>query len=65
MIDTARHYLPVTFMKKIIDGLMYNKYNVLHWHAVDQDSFPIEIPSRPELSAYGNISGIYSQADIV
>ena len=64
MIDTARHYLPVGFIKKTIDGMLFNKYNVLHWHAVDQDSFPIYIPTRPELSQYGNLGGTYSEADI-
>jgi hexosaminidase len=29
---------------------MYSKMNVLHWHVVDEDSFPLEVPARPELS---------------
>ena len=60
MIDTARHYLPVPFIKKIINGLMFSKLNILHWHAVDQDSFPIFIPSRPDLSGFASLSGTYS-----
>lgn len=27
--------------------------NVLHWHLVDAESFPIEIKSRPDLQAKG------------
>jgi hexosaminidase len=50
MIDSSRHYLSVETIKKTIDGLMYNKMNVMHWHIIDQDSFPIIIPLRPELN---------------
>lgn len=39
---------------------MYNKMNVLHWHIVDQDSFPMEIPARPELANFGAVGGKYS-----
>lgn len=47
MIDTSRHFLKVDTIKKTIDALMYNKGNILHWHITDEDSFPLEIASRP------------------
>ena len=47
MIDTARHYLKVKKKKKTIDACLYSKANVLHWHITDEDSFPLEIASRP------------------
>lgn len=50
MIDSSRHFLPVEDILKTIDGLLYNKMNILHWHLIDQDSFPFEVPSVPELS---------------
>jgi hexosaminidase len=41
MLDTSRHYYPVSYLLHLIDGLMFNKLNVLHWHVVDEDSFPL------------------------
>lgn len=31
-VDTSRHFIPMPKMKKIVDGLSYNKLNVFHWH---------------------------------
>ncbi len=60
MIDSSRHYLPVKTIKKMIDGLMYNKMNVLHWHITDEDSFPMEISTIPELAETGSVGGTYT-----
>jgi hexosaminidase len=30
-----------------------NKMNVFHWHITDSQSFPIELPSEPELAEKG------------
>ncbi|KAG6512541.1 hypothetical protein ZIOFF_030662 [Zingiber officinale] len=49
LIDTSRHYLPLPVMKVVIDSMTYSKLNVLHWHIVDEQSFPLEIPSFPRL----------------
>ncbi|XP_008788259.1 beta-hexosaminidase 3 isoform X1 [Phoenix dactylifera] len=49
LIDTSRHYLPVPVIKDVIDSMTYSKLNVLHWHIVDKQSFPLEIPSYPRL----------------
>jgi hexosaminidase len=31
LIDTARHFIPIPVLKKQIDAMAYNKFNVLHW----------------------------------
>ena len=66
MIDTSRHFLKPSTLKRILDGMLYNKLNVLHWHIVDEESFPMALLSFPEISKYGAYSQneAYSVSDI-
>lgn len=43
MVDTARHYQPLASLRAIIDSLTNAKLNVLHWHMVDDQSFPFQV----------------------
>lgn len=49
LIDSARHYEPIRVLRQILDSMAAAKLNVLHWHIVDDQSFPLEIPSFPRL----------------
>ena len=66
MIDTARRFLPVSLIKEHLDVMSMVKMNVLHWHIVDDHSFPLHLKSFPELSAMGAYSSraIYSPSQI-
>jgi len=55
MIDTARHYLPVNSIKSMIDLLPMSKFNTLHIHVVDAESFPFDSPSSAQI-----VKGAYS-----
>ena len=56
LIDTARHYLPLSLLKQFMDSMLMNKMNVFHWHIVDDQSFPLHFERFPELAAKGAYS---------
>lgn len=63
--DSSRHFYPISYIKKAIDGLSYNKYNTLHWHISDAVSFPLDIPKYPDLAKKTSHNGqIYKEEDI-
>jgi hexosaminidase len=53
MIDTARHFLSVPTILTVLEGMAVEKLNVLHWHAVDDQSFPLESTALPRLASTG------------
>ena len=66
MLDTSRNFQTKERILQILDGLMYSKLNVFHWHITDSDSFPIFIPSHPNLTIFGAFSAeeVYSFEDV-
>eukprot|EP01116_Phalansterium_solitarium_P009923 TRINITY_DN24270_c0_g1_i1.p1 TRINITY_DN24270_c0_g1~~TRINITY_DN24270_c0_g1_i1.p1 ORF type:complete len:518 (+),score=117.10 TRINITY_DN24270_c0_g1_i1:118-1671(+) len=66
LIDSARHYLPVRKILNIIDTMTYDKLNILHWHVVDDESFPIVSQTYPLLSKKGAWApkAVYSAEDV-
>lgn len=53
LLDTSRNYYPVRDILRTIDAMSANKLNVFHWHVTDSHSFPIVLPSEPELAEKG------------
>ncbi|EIN12436.1 beta-hexosaminidase [Punctularia strigosozonata HHB-11173 SS5] len=66
MLDTARNYFPVDDIKRTLDAMSWVKLNTFHWHVVDSQSFPLEIPGFPELFDKGpySASETYTTKDV-
>jgi hexosaminidase len=65
LIDTSRNFLSVGSILRTLEAMAHSKMNVLHWHIVDSESFPLEILSYPQLTkgAYSQYQ-TYSQSDV-
>ena len=52
-LDVARHFYPISFIKKYIDYLAAYKFNTFHWHLTDDQGWRIEIKKYPKLTQVG------------
>ena len=50
MIDSGRNYISKAKIYEQIDGMALSKLNVLHWHIVDAQSWPVEITTYPDMT---------------
>ncbi|CAL8144537.1 unnamed protein product [Orchesella dallaii] len=67
LLDTSRHFLSMKILKQNLDLMAFNKYNVFHWHIVDDQSFPYQSRKFPQLSdkgAYQPYTHVYTQQNI-
>lgn len=67
-LDVARHFFPVSFIKKYIDLLALHKFNTFHWHLTDDQGWRIEIKKYPKLTQIGShrketLIGHYYESD--
>jgi hexosaminidase len=51
LLDSARNYQSVEFIKHFIDTMAVHKLNLLHWHLVDDSAWRLEIRKFPRLTA--------------
>lgn len=64
LLDVARHYFPVAYIKKYLDFMAFHKLNHFHWHLSDDQGWRLEMKCRPELTSFGSfregeIEGLY------
>ena len=53
MLDTGRHFMPVPFIKRLLDLMAVYKLNVFHWHLTDDQGWRLEIRKYPRLTEVG------------
>jgi hexosaminidase len=53
MLDSARHFQSVAFIKSLLTVMAVHKLNVLHWHLTDDQGWRIEIKKYPLLTQLG------------
>ena len=53
MLDSARHFQSVGFIKNLIDAMAREKLNVLQWHLTDDQAWRLEIKKYPRLTEVG------------
>ncbi|KIX06130.1 uncharacterized protein Z518_04104 [Rhinocladiella mackenziei CBS 650.93] len=65
LIDSGRNFISIPKIYEQIDGMALSKMNVLHWHIVDAQSWPLQMQVYPQMTqdAY-SAQSIYSQDDI-
>jgi hexosaminidase len=53
MLDSVRHFQPVSYVKQLIDRMAMAKLNTLHWHLTDDQGWRIPIDRYPRLVSVG------------
>lgn len=53
-------------IKRTLDAMSFVKMNQFHWHVVDSQSFPLQVPGFMQLSEKGaySSSDIYTPSDV-
>jgi hypothetical protein len=66
LLDTARHYFSTHAIKRTMQAMAMNKYNVFHWHITDAQSFPLLLNQAPELALLGSHhpTQMYTKKDV-
>ncbi|MGW5850262.1 beta-N-acetylhexosaminidase [Streptomyces sp. NPDC055254] len=53
MLDVARHFQPVSYVRRFVDLLALHKLNVLHLHLTDDQGWRMPVTAYPRLTEIG------------
>jgi hexosaminidase len=57
MLDVGRHFMPISFIKQLLDVMAMQKMNNLHLHLTEDQGWRIEIKKYPKLTSVGSVRG--------
>jgi hexosaminidase len=60
-LDVARHFFDRATVERYVDLLSFYRFNVFHWHLVDDQGFRLQLWKHPELASP---DASYSQAEV-
>ena len=55
LLDCARHYFPVSMIKRMLDVMALHGCNQFHWHLTDDQGWRFEVKALPRLAPYGSV----------
>jgi hexosaminidase len=61
MLDSGRHFEPVSVIHRTLDGMAAVKLNVFHWHLTEDQGFRIESKRFPLLTGMASGGQYYTQ----
>ncbi len=64
MIDSGRHFMPLSVIERNLDGMEAVKLNVFHWHLSEDQGFRVESKVFPLLHEKGSSGLYYTQKQI-
>ncbi|MET7617712.1 beta-N-acetylhexosaminidase [Streptomyces sp. NPDC005408] len=66
MLDVARHFQPVAFLRRFTDLLALHKLNVLHLHLTDDQGWRMPVAAYPKLTEVGGVphGGAYTRGEL-
>jgi hexosaminidase len=64
MIDSGRHFMPVSMIERNLDGMEAVKLNVFHWHLSEDQGFRVESKTFPLLQEKGSNGQFYTQEQV-
>ena len=54
-LDESRHFFGKEYVKRLIRRMADYKFNILHWHLMDESGWRLEIPRYPEVARSGAV----------